>query len=180
MKQAYLIALAFMAILLLSSCEKDTSTTIKSIPDELEGIWFRSYPIEIWTPADSPPLFQGETHVRITFQDNGEFTHNKTSLGWYKGTSIDDTSGISINSGTFSAEEGKIEIILHKQIWWDCGNGNVKEFEEAGVISNRYVDVTYKILNEELNLVYFHRTDILPDIQETPGLDKFEEVYVKE
>ena len=179
MKQVYLTVLVFTSILLLSSCEKETKTMMSN-PEELEETWFRSYPNKVWGGHNQPSFERGETHIRITFQDNGEFIYNRTTLGLYEGTSIDDTTAIIIESGTFSAEKGAIEIILNKRIWWDSFYEDMEEFEESGVNPNRYMDVTYEIINEELNLEYFTETDIITDEQEIPGLDKFEEVYVKE
>jgi len=159
MKQAYLTVLVFTSILLLSSCDKEISTTIMN-PQELEETWFRSYPNKVWGGHNQPSFERGETHIRITFQENGEFIYNRTVLGLYEGTSIEDTTAI--------------------RIWWDSFHEEMEGFEESGVNSNRYMDVTYEIINEELNLVYFTATDLITDEQETPGLDKFEEVYLRE
>ncbi len=180
MKQAYLIVLVFTSILLLDSCQKETSTTMMSNPEELEGTWLRSYANKVWGGHNQPSFERGETHIRITFQDNGEFIYNRTVLGLYEATAIEDTTAIIIESGTFSAEEGKIEIILNKRIWWDSYYEDMEEFEESGVNSNRYMDVTYEIINDELKFVYFTETDLISEEQETPGIDKFEEIYAKE
>lgn len=179
MNQVFLIILFSASILLSSSCKKDTSTVIAN-SEELEGTWFRSYPNQVWGGHQQPSFERGETHIRITFKDNGDFIYNRTVLGLYEGTSIEDTTAIFIESGTFIAAEEELEINLNRRIWWDSFYEDMNEFEESGVDSKRYMDVTYEIVNDELNLVYFTATDDISNEQETPGLDKFDEIYVKE
>ena len=169
--------LVFTSILLsTSSCKKETVIA----PEDLEGTWFRSYPNKVWGGRNQPSFERGEAHIRITFRDNGEFIYNRTILGLYEGTSIEDTTAIVIESGTFSTEEGTIDITLNNRIWWDSFYKDMEEFETSGVDPNRYTDVTFEIINEELNLVYFTATDLISDEQERIGFDKFEETYVKE
>ena len=178
MKQALLRIFIFTSILILSSCEKESPITID--PDKLENTWFRSYPNKVWGGHNQPSFERGETHIRITFRDNGEFIYNRTVLGLYEGTSIEDTTAIIIESGIFSADEETMEITLNKRIWWDSFYGATVDFEESRVNSNRYRDVTYEVNDNELNLVYFTANDIITGEQETPGLEKFDEIYVKE
>ena len=179
MKHALLIILAFAGILLSSSCSNETSSIMSNL-EELEGIWFRSYPNKVWGGHNQPSFERGETHVRLTFQDNGEFIYNRTVLGLYENTLIEDTTAIVIESGTYSLDEETIEIVLNKRIWWDSFYADMVGFEESGVNSKRFMDVTFEIISDELNLVYFTATDEIYDEQETPGIDKFEEVYIKE
>jgi len=123
---------------------------------------------------------RGETHIRIIFRENDEFIYNRTVLGLYEGTSIEDTTAIIIDSGIFSADEGTMDITINKQIWWDSFYGPTVNFEEGNVIANKFKDVTYEINGNELNLVYFSWTDIVTEEQEIRGLQKHEETYVKE
>lgn len=179
MKQPYLAIFIFLSCSLFISCESDSfSATMNS--GELEGTWFRSYPNKVWGGHNQPSFERGETHIRVTFQENGIFIYNRTVLGLYEGTAIGDTSAIIIESGTFSKDEETIDITLNKRIWWDSFYEDMNEFEESGVDTNRYMDVTYQINDQKLNLVYFTATDEITDEQETPGIDRFEEVYIKE
>ena len=180
MKQAYLIFFALASIILSSSCESDPSVTTNINTENLIDTWFRSYPNLVWGGHNSPPFERGETHIRITFQENGDFIHNRTVLGLYEGQSIEDTTAVVIESGTYSANEGALDIVLDKRIWWDSFYDDLKEFEESGVHTNTFMDASFEILNDDLNLTYFTKTDLISEEQETPGIDKFEEVYTKE
>lgn len=169
-----------MSILLFYSCDKGSSSNTMVSLEDLEGSWFRSYPNSVWGGPNQPSFERGEAHIRIRFSDNGNFIYNRTILGLYEGTTIVDTNSIVIESGTFSLEEETIDIVLHKRIWWDSFYEDMEDFEESGVNSNRFMDVTVEIINKKLNLEYFTATDDISDEQETPGLDKFVEVFVKE
>ncbi len=180
MKQAYFIAFFLTSILLLNSCGKESSTTIERIPHELEGTWFRSFPNKVWVGHNEPIIERGETHIRVTFHDTGEFEYNRTVLGLYKGTTMDDTSAISVELGTYSPEEESIEIILEKFFFWDSFYGDDVWISEGNVNPSRFKDASYEIHGDELNLVYFTFTDIVTSEQEIPGLQKYDEVFVKD
>lgn len=154
--------------------------TMTNNPEALTGTWFDSSPVEIWVGDNQPLLERGEAHARVTFQENGEFIYNRIYLGLHEGTSIEDTTSMITESGVYNAEEGAIEIILDKRILWSPSSGYIEQFELNSFAQNRYMDVTFEINIEELYLVYFTATDLISPEQETPGLDKFEEVYTKQ
>ena len=183
MKPASVILLAFTGILLFSACDKDTLETPSSDPENLEGTWFRSHPIKVWGGHNQPSFERGEAHIRLSFQDNGEFIHNRTVLGLYEDQSPEDTTGVTIEFGTYTAGEREIDIDLNRRIWWDSfydDMANYEDFAESGVNPDKYLDVTYEIIEGTLHLVYYTRTDLITPEQGTPGLDKFEEAYTKE
>jgi len=102
-----------------------------------------------------------------------EFVQNTTILGVYEATSINDTSAIMIESGTYTTEDENIEIIINERISWDSFFGDTVEFGENYMLQPRiYEDGTYEITNEELRLEYFTVEDYVSEEQETPGVDK--------
>ena len=179
MNRVYLIGILLMNILLLSSCDKEASN-MHSDPEELHGTWFRSYANKVWGGHNQPSFERGESHITITFGENGEFIHNKTVLGIYEGTTMEDTSAIIIVSGTFKTENETIDITLDKRIWWDSYYEDMQDFEESFANPDKYIDVTFEIINEDLKLIYFIETDLITDEQEVAGLDKFEELYTRQ
>lgn len=174
MNQVKLIGVLVLSVSLLISCDKESFNM-----EELEGNWFRSHKNKVWGGHNKPSFERGESHITITFSDNGEFVRNRTVLGIYEGTNINDTSAIVIESGTFTTENDAIEILLNERIWWDSFYEDMDGFEASGIDPNKYKDITYQINGQELKLEYFIQTDIISDEQETPGLDKFEEVFIK-
>lgn len=179
MKQVYLIGILIINILILSSCNKEDSSMMPTNVDELEGSWFRSYSNRVSGGPNQSSFERGELHITITFRENGEFIHNTTFLGLYEGTSDDDTTAVIIESGTYTVQNENIEILLDKRIWWDSFYEDMEDFEESNYNPNKYKDMTFEIINEELKLEYLMITDVISELQETPGVDKFEEFYIR-
>lgn len=175
MKQVYYIGLLIVNILLLFSCVKEPSNM-----EEIEGSWFRSFGNKISGGHNQPSFERGESHVTITFGNNGEFVQNTTILGVYEGNTINDTSAIMIELGTYTTEDENIEIIINERFSWDSFFGDIVEFGENNMLQPRiYKDGTYEITNEEMKLEYVTEEDYVLEEQETPGFDKHEEVYIK-
>lgn len=174
MNYVKLIGMLALSASLLISCHKESFKQ-----EELEGSWFRSYKNKVWGGHNKPSFERGESHITITFSDIGEFVRNKAVLGIYEGTNINDTSAIVIESGTFTTENDKIEVLLNEHIWWDAFYEDMDSFATSGIDPNKYKDISYQINGKELKLEYFIQTDLISDEQETPGLDKYEEVFIK-
>ena len=116
----------------------------------------------------------------FSFKENEEFEYSRTVLGLYEGSAPTDTSALSIELGTYTADENTIDIELTKRFWWDSFYENMEDLEESGVNANRYMEVSYEIIDGALHIVYFTLTDVVTEEQETPGWEKYEEVYGRE
>lgn len=180
MKKVCLIGCLTVFLVMIGSCDNDPSPVVTTDPAELMGTWVRTFPNRVGgATSDSPVIERGETHIIITFKDNGEFVYNRTTLGIYAGTSPKDTSSIRIESGNYLADDGNIDVVLDRLIWWDSFYTDMEGFEEAPVIPNRLKFVTFKIVDGELNLVYFISTDAISEDQVIPGLNKFDYNYTR-
>ncbi len=175
MKKLKFLILLLANFILLVSCQNNSSQT-----DELEGVWFRSYKNKVWDRATNTSFERGETHVTLSFMEDGSFTKNRTVFGLYDGTSIQDTTAIVIENGTYSLDNENIDITLTQRLWWDSFYGDMEGLEESGFNAHRYQYMTYNIIESELFIQYFIETDIFTPMQEIPGLDKFGERFMRQ
>ena len=176
MKKLHLIGILIINLVILSSCDKEEVST--DIGD-LKESWFRSYKNKVSGGPNEPSFFRGESHINLTFSENGEFIKKRTTLGLYEGTSLEDTTSIVIESGTYTVQNDSIKIILDRRIWWDSFYEDMEDFEDSNYDPNKYMDMTFKVIEDELKLEYFIVTDVVSEDQEKPGVDKFEESYTK-
>ncbi len=172
MKNAKLLVFLLSIIILSISCNKESSDQ-----GELEGIWFHSVRNLVWGGPNEPSFERGESHIAVTFTNEGEFIYKRIVLGIYEGTSISDTSFIAFESGIYTVENEKIDISLNQRLWWDAFYGNMDSLEHSGFDPKKFKDVTISFTDLELKLQYYVSTDLIGEEQETLGLDKFEEVY---
>jgi hypothetical protein len=177
------IILVFLLPMFIS-CNKD-NTTLGSFIDvsyaDLVGDWFRSEPTRVWSAEDENKV-RGETHYTVSFYENGAFEYNRTTLGLYEKTTIEDTTGFRIQHGSYVLNENQIEIDIDVYTWFDTFYGDMIEPETNYYDSNYkflFLDASVEINDDILTFIHYTLTDLLDPSQETPGLDKNENDYVR-
>jgi len=155
--------LSFALAFIIISCSPDEF--VDEMPNELTDEFVDD---KVWGGHNQPSFERGESRVTISFNNQGQFIKNRTVLGTYEGTSIADTNAVFIELGNYTTQNQNIEIILNKRSWWDSWHKDMDEFNTSDVTADKfkYKNMTYQITGKS-------------DEQETPGLDKFEEVYTK-
>ena len=186
--------LTILLILTIISCENN-DIVVQDEPQEsffgyekslldinqIIGTWTRSTPIKFGALHGNPAFERGEYHIEVKFENNGEFEHRYTTLGFYENQNPTDSASITIHNGIYSLEDNYLHIIRNSRTYIQIYDGesiNRDTSTRTTTIQHEYQWPNVAILNNDsLRFKYHTITDVISSDQIAPGIELREETY---